>query len=255
MIVVATVIMTTLILFLALLTFLVGSRQRKRDRIYLQLVVQERETAMLNISNEVHDDICQIFHVARRYLDAIREVLPGQHQQLATDTREVLDKGLANARNISHSMNPFYFREQGLVSALEEKLNWLNGVPKMEATLHIQGDHYNLNVDTELIIFRIAQEALNNIVKHAAAENIGISLIFHPSKFTMVIMDDGCGFSTGDPGFKEGAGMINMKQRAALIKGSLVLTSEKGEGLQVILTLPVKRERSCFRSLRYRSKY
>ena len=93
-----------------------------------------------------------------------------------------------------------------------------------------------VNIDGQIILFRIVQEALNNVIKHANATNVIITLSSTPSNFVVSIKDDGKGFDTASR--KDGVGLMNIKHRASLLNGQLQLVSAPGKGAEINIILP-----------------
>jgi hypothetical protein len=124
-----------------------------------------------------------------------------------------------------------------MVQTLEIEVERINNSGLINATLLIEGGVYTLGQQRELVLFRIYQEALNNILKHANAKHLKISLQYQPELFTLTLEDDGAGFSTETLSNKLGSGLRNMENRAALIGATATIDSSPGNGccIKVIL--------------------
>ena len=111
----------------------------------------------------------------------------------------------------------------------------------MEASLKATGDPVEFDKMKELVLFRILQEALNNVKKHARAKKVEIALQYAPSGLTMQIVDDGIGFDPDqfyDTDMESGSGLRNMNNRAQQIGASFQMDSEKGKGTQIKIQYP-----------------
>ena len=130
----------------------------------------------------------------------------------------------------------------GLVAALQGLTTELKSQHGVNSTLNVRGQPRRLSAEQELTVFRIAQEALNNVWKHAQATESTIEVAFLPEKLRVVIADNGCGFSARaeDDGASHARrlGILGMHERARLIRGTLAVKSEPGEGTTLELEVP-----------------
>jgi signal transduction histidine kinase len=126
---------------------------------------------------------------------------------------------------------------RGLARGLEK-----SGV---DTEMKVSGSPYRLSSEEELVLFRIAQECLNNVRRHADAHQVKVMVSFHPNSVRMAVVDDGRGFDApdrpGDLAMSGKLGLIGMHERARILGGTLRIESRPGEGTQVILEAPVHR--------------
>ena len=158
--------------------------------------------------------------------------------QLAT-TRELVSKAIVDLRNLSKSMNTDAVLAAGLLKAIEYELQ-LVAKAGFTTGMEVTGQTMRLNPQKELILFRMVQEAINNIIKHAGATTIRVRISFTENRMELVLDDDGAGFdpSAFSTDMDSGAGLRNMKSRAALIGGQLDIQSIPQQGTSIIITLP-----------------
>jgi len=120
---------------------------------------------------------------------------------------------------------------------LDHELDYLNS-HKLACHFEIEGDRGKLGNEKELVVYRIAQEAIHNVIKHAQATELDVKLRFEGETLTMIITDNGIGFIEEDTHEKNGIGIINMKQRAKLLNAELSINSSPSGGSTITLHCP-----------------
>jgi len=107
-------------------------------------------------------------------------------------------------------------------------------------SVDVTGDPVQLSSELKTSLFRVIQEALTNVIKHAEAKTVNVRLVFNHDSVNMEVVDDGCGFNTDRVGSKgrPSWGLLGMKERASLLGGNCVITSRPGKGTRVAVTIP-----------------
>ena len=197
---------------------------------------QEKEREQLGI--ELHDNINQILATAKLYLDFGVSATPVK-KDVILKSGEFISLATAEIRKLSHSLLPPSLDEFGLITALNELIQ------PVSETGHITVDkkwnsfpEQSLNKDQKLTIYRIVQEQLNNILKHAAGKKIIISLCLMDDgkSVELLIKDDGKGFDPAQK--KNGVGLRNIISRAGLFDGKVSIHSEPGKGCELEVIFP-----------------
>jgi len=134
-----------------------------------------------------------------------------------------------------YQMQPVELEKEGLISALHHRLSAVEGRADMKARL-LADDKISLSMEKEVALYYIAQEALNNILKHARARNVDVTLKQGRKNVILEIKDDGRGFDPRNVD-RAGLGLANMTERAARIKAKLKLQSKPEEGTKVVVTV------------------
>ncbi len=209
-----------------------------------QKIIAAQETEQKRISREIHDDFGQQLIAMKIYLvnqtmDIIEKYpeLKNLSEGLKVKINEVIEK----ARNLSHNLAPPDFKYIGLAKAIKELTASIQIIKKFT----IEFTHRNIsNVDfdgKDIIIYRIIQEALSNIIKHAEASRVDIVLKQKQGKIFLDIKDNGRGFNVKEQG-KAGKslGLSIMRERAKLAGGTLQIKSTKRTGTQIYLSIPIK---------------
>jgi signal transduction histidine kinase len=146
-------------------------------------------------------------------------------------------------RRFSQDLRPSILDDLGLLPTLEELTSDLNRQDGLYAEFRVLGQERRLSSEVELTLFRIAQEALNNVRKHAEAAKVVTTIELSDSAVKLTVQDDGKGFKpptlTDHPTAAIGLGLIGMHERARLLGGALIVDSTPGQGTKVIVNVPV----------------
>lgn len=221
---------------------IVEIKQRFQQEI-MQAQLEVQEQTFLTISQEIHDNIGQILSLIRLNISTIKSNNNTSAQQKIATSKELLDKAIDDLRNLSKRLNTEFVTKENLSESLQFQLNLIQKAGLYATKLEIYGDEKLLDSKKKLIVFRIAQEALNNIIKHAYAKRIWVELSYLPEKIILSIKDDGIGFEVGslfDQDISQkGTGTHNMYYRAKLIGAEFIIKSKLGKGTVAQLTLPI----------------
>jgi len=146
---------------------------------------------------------------------------------------DMIDTSIRELRRVAHNMMPEMLVKFGLDEAVKEYCNIINSTKLVTVKYQALGMETRLEKSTEIIIFRIVQELLNNVMKHAAATNAFVQLIRQGDRLNLILEDDGKGFDTTLASNHEGAGLLNIRSRVDYLKGRLDIHSEPGKGTLV----------------------
>jgi two-component system NarL family sensor kinase len=202
-------------------------------KVLAQRVVDSQEAERARLSRDLHDGISQWLVSIKLQIEAgvIRLAgSPEQQQQARASferTAEELNKVLGEVRRISHDLRPTLLDDLGLAAALEHLAQEFSQHSGMPVAFSSTGKVERLPQVVGTVLFRIAQEALTNIERHAGANNISLSLGRRRHELTLAIQDDGAGFDTEDVAVhpQRGIGLRNMMERLDAIGGTLRITS------------------------------
>jgi len=222
-----------------------NSREQLRGlSAYLETV---REEEKRTIARDLHDETSQVLASLHAYLEAAIGNLPSN----ATRSKELLEK----ARNLSttildgvheliYQLRPVMLDELGLVDAIKALMESSLEVSGVNVSLKVIGEVRRMPAPVEIAIYRIIQEAFNNILKHARAKNVSVRVSFSKNHVRVKIKDDGTGFDVQEV-FESrdktrGMGLIGIRERVELMKGTLNIKSSPGKGTEIILKIPDK---------------
>jgi two-component system sensor histidine kinase UhpB len=206
----------------------------RRESAGRALAAQEDER--LRISQELHDEVGQKLTAAILRLD---HAAGGQLDGAVVEARESVRESLEDVRTIARRLRPEALDELGLVSALAALTNTLQRAGSVRITRQIETPLPRLDTDAELVVYRVAQEALTNALRHAGCDEARLELRPVRQGVQLVVIDDGAGF---DPvRVPEGAGIRGMRERALLAGARFELSSAPGDGTRVTLRVPSRR--------------
>ncbi|MGY3213378.1 ATP-binding protein [Mucilaginibacter sp. HD30] len=210
---------------------------RKQQEIETRSLFEGEQKERIRIARDLHDSIGQLLSVVKMNLSN----LGPQYKQDANIDNTVLlvDKTITEVRHISHNLIPEELNF-GLFAALEDMADKINQAGNTTVVLDIPDEarDHQFEKSNELSIYRIVQEALSNIVKHAQATTIDLAVLPQATGMTISIKDDGRGFDTGKIKTSKGIGWKNIAARVNMLDGSLQVRSEKLTGTQIEITIP-----------------
>jgi signal transduction histidine kinase len=203
----------------------------------LQSQLELQEQTFQNISREIHDNIGQKLTLAKLYLNTLNHADTDKAMEQLNDSVNMIGEAINSLSDISRSMSSEIILNNGLIKALEFEAAQLTKTGIYKINFSATGNQVFMDNNTELVLFRIVQEALNNIVKHADASIIDINLHYSSSLLTVQINDNGKGFYTNET--EAGTGLQNIKKRAGILKGNLTLNSTINTGTQIKIEIPL----------------
>lgn len=209
----------------------------------LQAQIEIQHQTMQQIGRDLHDNIGQLLSVMSIHLDVLEEETDEKTKSQIIATSKILQQTIADVRGLSKSLDGDFVKNFGLVESLSHELQRIRATGKYQTEILIEGDIYRLNRENEVMIFRVAQEILNNILKHAAAKNIQVTLHYGFEQFNLTVQDDGKGFDFEQVLNREmdkaGAGLRNIQHRTALLNGTCSIETAQGQGTKIQLQIPI----------------
>jgi len=216
------------------------SRQQMRALSARVLSAQEKERT--RISREIHDELAQALTALRFDLTSLRKRFAGREDALAQKLTEMDDRiseTISAVRRISTELRPGMLDDLGLVSAAEWYLNDFQERTKIKCDLKIQPKDFALDAERSTAVFRILQEALTNVIRHAKATEVLVSLIKEPDQLLFVVRDNGRGITVEQASSRKSLGLIGMRERARLWQGSVRIEGVMGKGTTVAVEIPL----------------
>lgn len=204
----------------------------------LQTQIEIQNATLQQISEELHDNIGQLLSVAKINLNILEDTEQNSdNQEYIKQTNEIIGQSIQDLRLLTKSFDGDFVKDFGLEESLSLELLRIRKTNKYQTELLVSGERYTLGYESEIVLFRIAQEVLNNIMKHAQATKIQAQLSYEPEKFILCLSDNGKGFDYQSVGNNElknsGAGLRNMRRRSELIGGKFVLDAAPGKGTRI----------------------
>ena len=234
-----------------LLVLIILYYQKKRFQHKQQLSVKEKEYArqlleskleiqeqtFKTISSEIHDNVGQILSLAKVQLNIIDQS-PIVDKSLLNDAKESVSKALTDLRDIAKSLNSDRIQQSSLFEITQHELQRIQRSGLMNTSTEQKGDEINIPDQKKLVIFRIVQECLQNIIKHSNANQIHVTFDYQKDQLIITIIDNGKGFDPATPDTKDGQGLQNIINRAVMIGGAAKIISQLGDGTTIIITSP-----------------
>ena len=212
------------------------------EKNLLKTQVEMQENTFENISREIHDNINLSLTLAKLNMNTINWNEKVKSAALIQSSVDLLSKAINDLSDISKSMNPEVISNQGLINAIEKEIEKIKNIGLFGINFLVTGNPIFLDAQKELIIFRIIQESLNNVIKHAHATQVKIELYYDQDQIDLTIHDNGKGFSREtidiNPEKKSKAGLNNMKTRAKMFNGNLTINSLPESGTNIFVTIP-----------------
>ncbi len=197
-------------------------------------ILAAQEAERVGIARDLHDEVGQVLTGVLLHLDAIARAVPAQRAEI-DEAKEAVRRALDEIRRISSELRPEMLADLGLVSALTELTTTFGRVSGVRVERRFDPALPDLPPDAELAVYRIAQESLTNVARHADAAHVVVALEGRGDRVVLRVVDDGRGFH-GDPA--EHGGLRSMRERALLIGGVLAVEHAKPTGVEVRVEVP-----------------
>jgi len=199
------------------------------------LAAQEEERA--RIARDLHDEVNQSLTGLLLRLEAAREKAPPELALELTETKALANQAMQELLALARQLRPTALDDLGLKAAMAGYVKEL-GQGGMRASFEAHGDFSDLPQDVQLVVYRVAQEALSNALRHASAENVRVALVREDGEVELRVGDDGRGFSFEQAA--RGLGIAGMRERALLVGGDLRVESRPELGTRVSLRVPIE---------------
>lgn len=201
-----------------------------------------QEQTLRHIAAEIHDNFNPTLSVINLNLADVVKTVDDPVKTTVSDTKGLVKQLMADMRALSNSLNSDHVSRIGFTRAFEKFVHHLKKANIFEITFKKTGDEYRLATDKEIILLRMCQEILNNIVKHADATAIDINITYSILSFKVEIKDNGKGFNVAavsvDPDNQDSNGLRNLRNRAEVINADLIINSQPGAGTTITIDLP-----------------
>ena len=157
-----------------------------------------QEQTFKNIAWELHDNVGQLLSVANIQLNMLEAKVDEEDRPQLEETKGIVGESLKEIRNLSRSLNKDVALNDGLVNSIKREIERFNRMNFLSAILNVEGEECCINPKDEIIIYRILQEFFSNVIKHAKADKLFVTLNFEPQRLLVKAQDDGVGFSMTD---------------------------------------------------------
>jgi PAS domain S-box-containing protein len=218
-----------------LLATLAKQERNKRKQV-IQSAIEAQENERKDIALELHDNVGQILTTSKLWME--QELLENKKPYILK-SYDLLQKAINEIRNLSHRIDPVHLNELGLEHSIKELVSHIHSSRGLAVTLTIKGKELLQKTDPSicLSLFRITQEQLNNVIKHADASNVLINIEASPGSIDLEIKDNGRGFNLKRA--MKGSGIRNMYTRTEFHMGKTHINTAPGEGCTLSVYIPI----------------
>lgn len=213
----------------------------KQQDLATKAVISAEETERKRIAAELHDGVGQMMSAAKMNLSSIEHEINFTSQEQKTRFDKVvalIDESCGEVRTVSHNMMPNALLKAGLALAVREFIDKIDETV-IHISLHSEGLNEKIDPNVETVLYRVVQECVNNVIKHAGASRLDISLVKDEAGINATIEDNGKGFDARNKTNFEGIGLKNIISRINYLKGSVEWDSQPGNGTVVAIYVPV----------------
>ena len=211
-------------------------RLEEQRRQSSEAVLRAQEAERARLARDLHDEANQSLTGVLLRLRAIEHDAPASLQPELRATAEAAAQAMDELLRLARELRPSTLDDHGLESALRTQVDGFARQTRVEATLNVEPDVGELGSDEQIVVYRVVQEALNNVAEHAEANEVTVELRRADGRKMLRVTDDGCGFNDAAAA-SPGLGITGMRERARLAGGRLRVRSRPGRGTVVELTL------------------
>ena len=206
--------------------------ERKRSG---RLVLRAQEEERRRLARDLHDEVNQALTAILLRLEALSHAEPAVGGEVG-ELKKLVNQAMAELLHLARQLRPTALDDHGLVPAIESQLTRFSAQTGVQTALTTEGLERELDSDQEIVIYRVAQEALSNVAQHASARRVELGLSANGHGVRLTVRDDGRGFDSN--GHHDSLGLSGMAERARLLGGRLQIDSRPGAGTALTLQVP-----------------
>jgi signal transduction histidine kinase/ligand-binding sensor domain-containing protein len=215
---------------------------QKKQAEQIKTMVATQEDERERISRDLHDDVGTRLSAIKLYISSLGRKLDENQlldaKIMAANSTRLIDETMSDVRKMLLNLSPQVLEEFGYTTAVEVLVNKINETRMVNFDLVMFGLKSGLPKDHELVLYRITQELINNVLKHAAASRVSLQVGHRDEKIILMMEDNGKGFDIHE--HKNGYGLKNLEARTQLLKGQMEIDSKPGKGTCVLIEIPYK---------------
>jgi two-component system, NarL family, sensor kinase len=218
----------------------VKQMERQQQVMSLHAMINGQEVERKRMAKDLHDGLGGLFSTVKMYFSTLEH----EHEDLRTNelfkkSYLLVDTASIELRRIAHNMMPEVLAKMGLINALRDLADTVGAGRLLKVTLKVHGMDSRLPANIEAMLYRIIQELINNIMKHAEASEAIIQLIKDDNRLSVVVEDNGCGFEVDKIDDKIHTGLESIKNRINFMNGKLTIDSQRNVGTSVMMDLTI----------------
>jgi signal transduction histidine kinase len=214
--------------------------EKKRQVAQIEAMVATQEQERKRISRDLHDDVGTKLSALNLYLSSLNEKATAINndaiRSLAQSSKQFIKEAMHDVRQLLFNLSPTVLEEFGYIAAVEGLVNKINETKQIHFELVVSSINFRLKKDYELALYRITQELINNVLKHAEAKNVLLQIGQRDEKIILMMEDNGKGFDVR--AHKDGYGLNNLDARTKLMQGTMTIDSQLCKGTSVLIEIP-----------------
>ena len=210
---------------------------REQELISIDAMIAGQEKERQRVANELHDDLGSLMATVKLHFDNVKGA---KNETALENAQKLLEEAYQKIRGMAHSRNSGVMANQGLVPAVQKMATTLSDTNAIKVTVADYGMDERLENSLELTIFRMIQELVANIIKHAEATKANIQFTQHEDNLNIIVEDNGKGFQRRHNGaVKSGMGLTNIEKRIEHLEGNFTVDSIPGKGTSILIDIPI----------------
>ncbi len=213
--------------------------EEEKKLLAARSIVEGQEEERRRIAKELHDGLGVLLSSAKMHFTSIRDKSPEARPMIEKATK-LLEQATGDVRRISHNMMPGLLTRYGFYEAVEDLVEQVNDMEGMQAEVKIVGEQSRLKENTEIMLYRIIQEMVNNTLKHAMATNINLDIRIQSAGLEIKYSDDGQGFDVNEKLKAKSLGLTSILSRVKFLGGEVNISSDIGKGSVYTISVPVE---------------
>jgi two-component system, NarL family, sensor kinase len=239
---------------IAVAGYFVYQKNRQLDMQKIEVLNKEQETRILKavleaedyerarIAKDLHDGLGTLLATVKLSVDAINPNKSAALNQIHFEkSKDLIDRACASVREISHNMMPHFLEQQGLENAINDLADTIKKTHPIDiSVIYLSEKEITLPPKLQLTVYRIVQELLRNVLKHASATETIVQISVNEESLVLVVEDDGQGFQTEPNSFVRGIGLENIRSRVKYLEGDMQVESALGTGTTIFIDFPIK---------------
>jgi len=205
--------------------------EEEKKLLAARSIVEGQEEERKRIAKELHDGLGVLLSSAKMHFTTIRDKSP-ESKPMIEKAAKLLEQATGDVRRISHNMMPGLLTKYGLYEAVEDLFEQVDDMEELHANVYIEGEQARLKENTEIMLYRIIQEMVNNTLKHAEAKNIRLDIQIHADQLAFNYSDDGKGFDFDEKIDSKSIGLTSIQSRVKFLGGELGIKTGPGKGVR-----------------------
>ena len=220
-------------------------QEKLAQQRYAHRLIESQEAERKRIAAELHDGLGQSLLVIKNRTIIGKKLAPDSEKMQAQfeEISKATGQALEEVRSIAYNLRPYHLERLGLRESIEAMLEKIREATELQINARVALYDEVFSKDDEVTFYRVIQECLNNIIKHANATKVDISIVQNETQVTAHIQDNGRGFVAAPENQSSGFGLIGMSERVRMLGGTQAIETEVGKGTTVMVIIPLQEEK------------